>query len=172
MAGDDDSIGVTIKAKIALVVRRVPKKHAQGGSRSKFISGGGGKVWVALTTKDTQVVVRGLFPEEREVRHGEIECLSGKNVQQICGSAEGGCPKPGGNASLKKKRANDIIDGSNDAFGFTMLRRGVWTGHAQTNAVGEEEDARTGVIKLRAIIALNTLHSNIELGAHISEKVR
>ena len=172
MAGDDDSIGVTIKAKIALVVRRVPKKHTQGGSRSKFISGSGRKVWVALTTKDTQVVVRGLFPEEREVRHGEIECLSGKNVQQICGSAEGGCPKPGGNASLKKKRANDIIDGSNDAFGFTMLRRGVWTGHAQVNAVGEEEDAQTGVVKLCSIVALNTLHNNIELGAHISEKIR
>ena len=106
MAGDDDSIGVTIKAKIALVVRRVPKKHAQGGSRSKFISGGGGKVWVALTTKDTQVVVRRLLPKKGEVRRGEVKCLGGKNVQQVCGSAEGGCPKSGGNASLKKKGAN------------------------------------------------------------------
>ena len=172
MAGDDDSIGVTIKAKIALVVRRVPKKHTQSGWRSKFISGSGRKVWVALTTKDMQVVVRRLFSEEGKVRCGEIECLGGKNVQQICGSAAGGCPKPGGDATLKNKRANDIVDSPNDAFSFTILRRGVWTGHAQTNAVGEEEDARTGVIKLRAIIALNTLHSNIELGAHISEKVR
>jgi len=118
------------------------------------------------------VVVRRLLLEKGEVRRGEIECLGGKNVQQICSSAECGCPKPGRNASLKKKRANDIVDGPNDAFSFTVLRGGVWTGHAQTNAVGEEEDARTRVIKLRAIIALNTLHSNIELGAHISEKVR
>ena len=41
----------------------------------------------------------------------------------------------------------------------------------QTNAIGEE-DARTGVVKLHAIIALNSLHNNIELGAHISEKIR
>ena len=106
MAGDDDSIGVTIKAKIALVVRRVPKKHTHGGSRSKFISGSGRKVWVALTTKHTQVVVRQLLPKKGEVWHGEVKCLGGKNVQQVCGSAEGGCPKSRGNASLKKKGAN------------------------------------------------------------------
>ena len=80
MAGDDDSIGVTIKAKIALVVRRIPKKHTQGGSRSKFISGSGRKVWIALTTEDTQVVIRRLLPEEGEVRRGEVKCLGGKNV--------------------------------------------------------------------------------------------
>jgi len=118
------------------------------------------------------VVVRRLLLEKREVRRGEIECLGRKKVQQICSSAECGCPKPGRNASLKKKRANDIVDGPNDAFSFTVLRGGVWTGHAQTNAIGEEEDARTGVVKLCAIIALNSLHNNIELGAHISEKIR
>ena len=80
MAGDDESIGVTIKAKIALVVRRIPKKHTQGGSRSKFISGSGRKVWVALTTKDTQVVVRQLLPKKGEVWRGEVKCLGGKNV--------------------------------------------------------------------------------------------
>ena len=72
MAGDDDVISVMIKAKIALVVRRVPKKHTHGGSRSKFISGSGRKVWVALTTEDTQVVIRRLLPEEGEVRRGEV----------------------------------------------------------------------------------------------------
>jgi len=94
------------------------------------------------------------------------ECLA------VCGSAEGGYQKSGGNANPKKKGANGIVDSPNNAFSFTVLRRGVWTGHAQANAVGEEEDARTGVVKLRSIVALNTLHSNIELGAHISEKIR
>ena len=82
MAGDDESIGVTIKAKIALVVRRVPKKHAQGGSRSKFISGGGGKVWVALTTKDTQVVVRRLFRKREKYGVEKLSVLVGRMISK------------------------------------------------------------------------------------------
>ena len=65
-----------------------------------------------------------------------------------------------------------VVDSSNNVFSFTILRRGVWTGHAQVNAVGEEEDVQIGVVKLYSIVALNTLHNNIELGAHISEKIR
>ena len=77
MAGDDDSISVTIKAKIALVVRRIPKKHTQGGSRSKFIRGSGRKVWIALTSKNTQVVIGWGFAEKSEVWCGEIKRIGG-----------------------------------------------------------------------------------------------
>ena len=46
-----------IKTEIALVVKRIAKEYTQGGTRSEFISGGGGKVGVALTPKDAQVVI-------------------------------------------------------------------------------------------------------------------
>ena len=45
-------------------------------------------------------------------------------------------------------------------------------GHAQTNAIGEEEDARAGVIKLPAIVTLKALHTGVKLCAHIGKGVR
>jgi hypothetical protein len=40
------------------------------------------------------------------------------------------------------------------------------------DAVGEEECAGAGVVELTAVVALNSLDGDTELGAHISEKVR
>ena len=45
-------------------------------------------------------------------------------------------------------------------------------GHAQTNAIGEEEDARAGVIKLPAIVTLKALHIGVKLCAHIGKEIR
>ena len=45
-------------------------------------------------------------------------------------------------------------------------------GHAQTNAIGEEEDARAGVIKLPAIVTLKALHTGVKLCAHIGKEIR
>ena len=45
-------------------------------------------------------------------------------------------------------------------------------GHAQTNAIGKEEDARAGVIKLPAVITLKALHTSVKLCAHIGKEIR
>ena len=45
-------------------------------------------------------------------------------------------------------------------------------GHAQTNAIGEEEDARARVIKLSAVITLKALHTSVKLCAHIGKEIR
>ena len=39
-------------------------------------------------------------------------------------------------------------------FSFTVLRRGVEAGHAEMDALGEEERAGTGVVKLFPVVAL------------------
>ena len=57
MTGDDGPISVSIKANIPLVVRRVSEKDTKSGSRRKLIGDCGGKVGVALTPKDAQVVI-------------------------------------------------------------------------------------------------------------------
>jgi len=57
MTGDDGPISVSIKANIPLVVRRVSEKDTKSGSRGKLIGDCGGKVGVALTPKDAQVVI-------------------------------------------------------------------------------------------------------------------
>jgi hypothetical protein len=75
-------------------------------------------------------------------------------------------------ASLKEKRAHDIINSAKSAFGFTILLGGVRTRHAKDGAMGEEERAGRGVIKLTAVVALDSLHGSAKLSTHVGKKVR
>jgi len=61
---------------------------------------------------------------------GEIECLGRENVKEQCGGGEGLNPIGWRDTSLEQEGANNIIDGTNNAFGFTVLGGGVWTRHA------------------------------------------
>jgi len=67
---------------------------------------------------------------------------------------------------------NDIISGADNAFGFTVLRRGVGAGHAQVDTVGKEEGTGARVIELTAVVALDALDGDAKLCAHVGEKVR
>jgi hypothetical protein len=66
---------------------------------------------------------------EGEVWTGRTGRLVGEAVQQICGGVEPFYPVASRNRSLKKQGTHHIIDGVNDAFGFTILRRSVGTRH-------------------------------------------
>ena len=70
-----------------------------------------------------------------------------------------------------QKGANNIISRANNAFSFTILGGGVGTGHAQVDTVDQEERAGAGVIKLFAVVVLDCLDGDAELGLHKSEKV-
>jgi hypothetical protein len=59
------------------------------------------------------------------------------------------------NRSLKKQGTQHIIDGANDAFGFTVLRRNVGTRHPQKDSFGGDLCTRGGVIELTTIVALD-----------------
>ena len=72
---------------------------------------------------------------------------------------------------MKKHRANNIVCGTNDTLGFTVLGGGVWARHAKMDAVGEEERAGARVVKLVAIVALNYLDAGAELGLHIGKEI-
>jgi hypothetical protein len=50
------------------------------------------------------------------------------------------------NRSLKKQRVKYIIDGVDDALGFTILWRSVGTRHPQKYPFGGEECTRGGII--------------------------
>jgi hypothetical protein len=47
MARDDDLLGGTIKAAIAMMLRWIPEEHAWHGAWRKFMRGNGGGVGVA-----------------------------------------------------------------------------------------------------------------------------
>ena len=118
------------------------------------------------------VVIRGWRPVEHHVWGGEVECLGGKNVKEEgCGGKS--LNQIGlGDTGLKQEGANNIIDGTNNAFNFTVLRRGIRTGHPELDVVGEEEGAGSMIVELASIIALNTLNGDTKLHSHIGKEIR
>jgi hypothetical protein len=59
MTRDDGTVGVAIKAYIALVVRGVAEKNTKRRAGGEFMWGGGGKVGIASAPKNSQVLVGG-----------------------------------------------------------------------------------------------------------------
>jgi hypothetical protein len=108
---------------------------------------------------------------EGEVWTGCADRLGGEAVQQICGGVEPFYPVASRNRSLKKQGTQHIIDGANNAFGFTILRRSIGTRHPQKDPFGGEECARGGVIELMAIVTLNGFDGAAKLCRDISEKM-
>ena len=102
MAGDDDTIGGKIKTAVAFVFRRVTKEDTHGGARSKFMGGSGRDVGIALTTKDTEMVVRWGATEECKVGSGVIEGASGVEVEKVCGGVKSLNPIRSRKVSLKE----------------------------------------------------------------------
>ena len=72
---------------------------------------------------------------------------------------------------MEQKRADNIISGTNYALSFTVLGRGVGARHPEMSAMGEEERAGAGVIKLAAIVALNCLDGGTVLSGHMNKEV-
>ena len=75
-----------------------------------------------------------------------------------------------GAARMEQQGANDIIGSANNALNFTVLRRSVVAGHAETNSVGLEERAGSEIIELATVVALNSLDGGTKLRAHVGEK--
>ena len=165
MAGDDDTIGGKIKTAVAFVFRRVTKEDTHGGAGSKFMGGSGRDVGIALTTKDTEMVVRWGATEECKVGSGVIEGAGGVEVEKVCGGVK--CLNPIGRRKmgLKKQGANDVVDRAQNTFGTTILLGGVGTGHPKADTVGEKESSCVGVIELTTIVTLQAFNG----GAKLSE---
>lgn len=90
----------------------------------------------------------------------------------MSGHAEGGGPKGGRYARMKEKGANDIVSCPNNAFGFTILGRGVRARHAKENTVRCKEIARGEVIEFAAIITLDPLNRDAKLGVNVGKEIR
>ena len=135
------------------------------------MGGSGRQVRVTFATKDAKVVVGGHGAKEGSVWCGEPERLGGQNVEKVGGCLQSFDPVGGWKGGLKQKAAHNIVERTNEALSLTVLRRGVGTGHAEVYAVGEEERARAGVVKLLAVVALDCLDGGVELGTHISKEI-
>jgi hypothetical protein len=169
---DDNVVGGEIKTPITFVVSGVSEENASGGPGCQFVSGFGGEIRIAGITEHAQVLIGGGDSMEGKVWIGHADRLGGEAVQQICGGVELFYPVANRNRSLKKQGTQHIIDGANDAFDFTVLRRSVVTRHPQKDPFGGEECARGGVIELTAIVALDGFDGTAKLCGDISEKMR
>ena len=85
----------------------------------------GGKVGVTSATKDAEMLIGRSRAVEGSVRGGEVERLGWENVQDGGGSMERLRPVRGRHACLKQHRVNNIVCGTNDTLGFTVLGGGV-----------------------------------------------
>jgi hypothetical protein len=91
------------------------------------------------------MLIGGHNNEKGEVGSGVRKRLGGVVVAKVGGSVKRFNQIGGWNTSLKQERADNIVDGTNDALGFTILRRGVGARHTKMNAPSEEESTGTGV---------------------------
>jgi hypothetical protein len=78
-------------------------------------------------------------------------------------------PRKGG---LDKQSADDIVNGTNDTFGFTILWGCVWAQHLELCAIRREEDLGGRVVKLAPVVALDGFDLPAELIIHIRKEIR
>ena len=172
MTRDDDSIGDRIKTAVSLMVSRIAKEDAESRTGCKFMGSSGRKIGVTLTTENPKMIVGRRTAKEGKMRGRETKGLGGQDVEEKSCSVQRLGPIRRRHARLKQKGADDIVSGTNDPFGFTVLRRRVGTRHAKEDAMCQEEGARAGVVKLPAVVGLDGLDAGAELGRDIGKKVR
>jgi hypothetical protein len=102
MAGDDDMVGGDIKTVVAFVFRQVTKKDTHGGAWGEFMGGSGRDVGIALTAKDTEMVVRWGATKECKMGSGVIEGAGGVEIEKVCGGLKSPNPIRSRKVSLKE----------------------------------------------------------------------
>ena len=97
--------------------------------------------------------------------------LGGEAVDEMCSSVQGLHPITSRKRRLKEKATYHVGSGANDTFARTVLSIIVGIREAQSNAVGEKERARGGVVELIAVVALESRNRTMELSADLGEEV-
>jgi hypothetical protein len=80
-------------------------------------------------------------------------------------------PKTPENGGLDKQRTDDIVNGANDVFGFTILRGRVRTRHPELCSFRQKKGPGGRVVKLTPVVTLGGLDGAAELSSNISKKV-
>jgi hypothetical protein len=104
------------------------------------------------------------------VRTRNLNSLCRKAVQEVCNCVQSFSPITPEKGSLDKQNADDIVNGTNGTFGFTILRGCVWARHPELCAIRQEEDPGGKVVKLTFVVALDGFDLPVELIRHISKE--
>jgi hypothetical protein len=100
------------------------------------------------------------------VRTRNLNGLCQKAVQEVCSCVQSFSPITSRKESLDKQSADDIVNGTNDTFGFTILRGCVWARHPELCAIRQEKDLSGRVIKLAPVVTLDGFDLPVELIRH------
>jgi hypothetical protein len=72
---------------------------------------------------------------------------------------------------LKQHRAEHIIDGTKGTFGFTIMRRGVWTIHPHDDSTRGKECMGGGIVELTTVVTLYDSDGAAKLRGNKGEKI-
>jgi hypothetical protein len=106
---NDDAVRLAIEADIALVVRGIAKKDAQGGAGGKFVGSGGGEIGIARAPEDAEMVIGWLNTEEGKVGGGKRKCFRGNDIEKVCCHAKGSSPKGGWYTRKSRERTTLLM---------------------------------------------------------------
>jgi hypothetical protein len=76
-----------------------------------------------------------------------------------------------GKRNLNKQRANDTVNRTNNTFGFTILKRRVWTRHPKLCAFRQEKGPGVRAVKLMPVVTLDGLDGVVKMSINISKEV-
>jgi hypothetical protein len=117
-----------IKTPVTFVVSEVSEENTSGGPMCQFVSSFGGEIRTASTTEHVQVLIGGATPWR--VKYGLVVLITlvrrrfSKYVAVWSSSTQYRA-----RIEALKSRRHHIINGVDDAFGFTILWRSVGTTH-------------------------------------------
>jgi hypothetical protein len=97
--------------------------------------------------------------------------LREKTVEEVGGYVQGLCPVAGRERRLEEKAAEHIGGGADHAFGSAVLCRGVGARETQLDAMSEEERTGGVVVKLAAIVTLQSTDQATKLSGYPGEEV-
>jgi hypothetical protein len=132
---DDQALYGKVKARVTFVVEGVAKENTMGGPGGELMRSGGDSVRLTHTAEDMEVLVRGCWSEESDMRVESMNHLCGETVQEVRGGVEPLCPIALGKETLDKQCVNGNVHTTNDTLGFTILREHVGTRHPQLGAM-------------------------------------
>jgi hypothetical protein len=117
----------------------ITEKDTFSGAWGEFVWTSGGYVYVAETTEHAQVLIGWMCTVKGEVWGLSTEGCCGTKVEKVSGGVEGLGPKIGRHGGLEEKGADNIIDGANSSFDFTVLLGSVGTGKTKKGSMGLKE---------------------------------
>lgn len=101
---------------------------------------------------------------------GEREDFAGENIVKIGSHLKGVRPKGRGHRCMVKKCASGVINSTNFAFSFTILRRSVRTRETKIHVMFRTLVVEGRVIKFTTIVTLKAFYFTFKLSVDVVTK--